>query len=171
MVIKVGDIPPEGMEVHFDREKGLKINERTKIELATPLHSVIRLKREQGKIHLTGEIHTAIWLSCARCLEPFHYLVDIKMDYLLVPRNKIPKAEGLRLKSGDMEVEFFDGIEIDIDHIINEQIFLSIPIKPLCHKDCAGLCPYCGANLNKERCNCKVPSFHPFYEALRRLKQ
>jgi uncharacterized protein len=31
---------------------------------------------------------------------------------------------------------------------------LLIPLNPLCSNNCKGLCPSCGADLNKERCTC-----------------
>ncbi len=171
MVIRVSDIPPEGLEIHFNPGKDWKPAKQFKqIDLAAPLCSVIKLKKEQNKIRLTGELNAVLWLFCARCLEPFHYPLDITIDYVLIPKHQMPKEEGLRLKNKDMEIEFFNGTELDIDHVINEQIFLNIPIKPLCHRNCVGLCPYCGTNLNKKRCNCKGPSFYPFYEVLKHLK-
>lgn len=171
MVVRIDDIPPKGLEIHFDRGKDWKPAKQFKqIDLAAPLYSVIELKKEQDKVHLAGELHTVLWLFCARCLEPFCYPLDITMDYVLVPEHRTPKVEGLKLKNKDLEIEFFNGAEIDIDHVVNEQIFLNIPIKPLCHPSCAGLCPYCGTNLNKRRCNCKAPSSYPFYEVLRHLK-
>jgi len=34
---------------------------------------------------------------------------------------------------------------------------MSMPGKPLCRPDCAGLCPNCGANLNEGPCACQAP--------------
>jgi uncharacterized protein len=37
-----------------------------------------------------------------------------------------------------------------------EQVYLEIPMKPLCSPECRGLCPRCGANLNTETCACRI---------------
>lgn len=43
-------------------------------------------------------------------------------------------------------------------------------VKVLCSKDCKGLCPSCGTNLNKAECNCKDENIDPRLEAFKNLK-
>ena len=33
---------------------------------------------------------------------------------------------------------------------------MDTPFVVLCQPDCKGLCPHCGANLNRETCDCAV---------------
>lgn len=175
MIIKVEDIPQEGLEIDFQKKKKWWEVEREKeflgVDLATPLTAKIKLMLIQEKVHVTGKIYGKLKLFCARCLEPFNFPLEVNINFMLVPKWQAPRNEMLRLKKDDMDIEFFDGVEIDVDQIVSEQIFLNIPIKPLCRPDCAGLCPYCGANLNREKCQCKPPKYSPFYEALKHLKQ
>jgi uncharacterized protein len=35
-----------------------------------------------------------------------------------------------------------------------EHLNLTYPIKPLCSKDCQGICPVCGKNINSGDCSC-----------------
>jgi uncharacterized protein len=35
-----------------------------------------------------------------------------------------------------------------------EQIYLELPMKPVCREACRGLCPTCGADLNAGSCAC-----------------
>jgi len=175
MVIKIEDIPPEGLEIEFKKQKKWWDLEKEKdflaVDLAAPLMAKIKLGLLHEKVHVTGAVYAKLKLFCARCLEPFILPLEVKINFMLVPKWQAPRNEMLRLKREDMEIEFFDGVEINIDQIVSEQIFLNIPIKPLCQPDCAGLCPYCGANLNKEKCQCKQPKYSPFYEALKHLKK
>ncbi|MDL1970118.1 MAG: DUF177 domain-containing protein [Candidatus Desulfofervidaceae bacterium] len=175
MIIKVEDIPQEGLNIDFHKqEKWWKLEKEKDflgVDLATPLTANIKLTPMQEKVHVTGEIHGKLKLFCARCLEQFDYPLEIKINFMLVPKWQAPRSEIFRLKKDDMEIEFFDGVEVDIDQVVSEQIFLNIPIKPLCRPDCAGLCPYCGINLNKGKCQCKRPKYSPFYEALKHLKK
>lgn len=42
--------------------------------------------------------------------------------------------------------------------------------KILCSKECKGLCPGCGKDLNKDKCNCKHDDIDPRLEVLKNLK-
>ncbi|MBM4294554.1 MAG: DUF177 domain-containing protein, partial [Deltaproteobacteria bacterium] len=64
-------------------------------------------------------------------------------------------AQEEELTAADLDVDFISGENIDLQGIVREQIILSMPLKPLCHEDCRGLCPGCGANLNREACTCE----------------
>ncbi len=72
--------------------------------------------------------------TCSLCLEEFDNLFekDISLHY---------------------DIKGLDSVVIDQD--IRDEIILEHPIRILCKPDCRGLCPFCGANLNHEKCNCK----------------
>lgn len=46
----------------------------------------------------------------------------------------------------------------DISDDVRTEITLALPMNLLCKDDCRGLCPVCGADLNKKRCSCKPPA-------------
>ena len=69
-----------------------------------------------------------------------------------------------------MGVEFITGEEVDVDEIIREQIYLSLPLKSLCNETCPGLCPRCGVDLNQESCLCDREQGHPGFSKLRNLR-
>lgn len=43
---------------------------------------------------------------------------------------------------------------IDLDEIVSNEIFASLPMHFLCSEECKGLCPVCGMNLNEGQCDC-----------------
>jgi len=47
------------------------------------------------------------------------------------------------------------GIELDVSEEIRAELVVEIPINCICSPSCKGLCHHCGADLNKEKCNCK----------------
>ncbi|MDD5584856.1 MAG: DUF177 domain-containing protein [Candidatus Omnitrophica bacterium] len=47
------------------------------------------------------------------------------------------------------------GEYLEMDSAIREEILLNFPLKVLCKKECRGLCPGCGINLNSGECTCK----------------
>jgi len=61
--------------------------------------------------------------------------------------------------ASDNEVAFSLEIEseefADLTEELRECIILSFPSNPLCNEDCKGLCPHCGADLNKGPCSCR----------------
>ena len=48
-------------------------------------------------------------------------------------------------------MEYYSERSVSLREIAAEQVQLSIPMKPLCEENCQGLCPTCGANLNRGR--------------------
>ncbi len=54
----------------------------------------------------------------------------------------------------DLDLDYYTGETVDLESLLREQIILMMPLKPLCDEDCKGLCPRCGANLNREACTC-----------------
>lgn len=57
---------------------------------------------------------------------------------------------------------------LNLDELVYEDIILSLPMRYLCKDDCKGLCPMCGADLNKVDCGCKKPT-DPRLDALKQL--
>jgi uncharacterized protein len=59
--------------------------------------------------------------------------------------------------------------------MLREQFQLALPMKPLCTEGCRGLCPECGANLNRTRCDCapmwEDPRLAPLKGLLNREKE
>ena len=44
--------------------------------------------------------------------------------------------------------------DLDITEAVRQYAAVGLPMKPLCDRDCAGLCSHCGTNLNRETCFC-----------------
>ena len=61
-------------------------------------------------------------------------------------------------------------MEIDLTEAVQEQILLSLPLRPLCREDCKGLCPGCGEDLNKGACGCSGKAVDPRLAVLGNLK-
>ena len=70
----------------------------------------------------------------------------------------------------DPAISFLEGGRIHLGQLVEEQIMLALPLKPLCRADCKGLCPQCGARNDGEGCRCEPP-VDPRLEVLRGLKQ
>jgi uncharacterized protein len=47
---------------------------------------------------------------------------------------------------------------------------MGLPLQPLCRRECKGLCPQCGANLNEGECGCGSPDFSIKFATLKGFK-
>ena len=126
--------------------------------------------RKDGDIYrLCGRVRTTVQLSCGRCLEPFDVAIDLDIDLLYLPHRANSGEGELEVSDDDLSTAFYRDDQIDLGHLVREQLQLAMPMKPLCRGDCRGLCPVCGINLNVDRCDCEISWHDPRLEALRAL--
>ncbi len=176
MIIDLKAIPREGSRTYqfhlsgdwWDSRAG---DEGQVLGIHTPLKVRIKVYRVRDKYVLEGFLEGILQISCDRCLERYHK--EVKTDFRVVmikPPPEMRESE-IELLEEDMEVGFIKGEEIDLDGIIREQIFLSLPIKSLCREDCSGLCPVCGINLNSKECTCEKGSGRPVFSKLKYINR
>jgi uncharacterized protein len=113
----------------------------------------ITLVREMDKIKVSGGISTELSVRCMKCLEYFDFVINSKFDTILYPLGLVDFSFS-SLKDEEMEYIFYSNGKIDIERLILEQVNLNIPYKTTCSRDCKGICPMCGTNLNYEQCKC-----------------
>ena len=80
-------------------------------------------------------------------------------------------AEEPEVDPDEMHAAYYENDEIPLRQLMEEQFYLSLPMKPLCKDDCKGLCANCGTNLNKATCDCNTQWEDPRLAALRDLKK
>jgi uncharacterized protein len=103
---------------------------------------------------LSGQATGAATLRCGRCLAEFPFTFDEPFEVGLLPAASAPSEEETRLGTGDLETRFYEEPWLDLAEVAAEQLQLAVPMKPLCDESCLGLCPRCGADLNRGRCAC-----------------
>lgn len=123
-------------------------------KLASQVHYELVIKKSKETLNINGMLNCIVTLTCSRCLDEFTYLINAKVDFKMIPQDLAPHEPEIELKRDEMDVYYFEGNEIELEPIINEEIMLNIPIKPLCRETCRGLCPICGKNQNYEQCDC-----------------
>lgn len=97
----------------------------------------------------TGIVRAQATGTCDRCLDPAH--IDIAGEI----------EEYFLFQAPDDPEEYEDGFElvgenrsVDLSGPISDAVIMDTPFVVLCRPDCAGLCPTCGCNLNREQCDC-----------------
>ena len=112
---------------------------------------VILIHTNRG-ILVRGKITASVKVICSRCLKPIDCVVKYDFEEEALP--DAPALEGLS-SAGQ-----YDNLIIDEDHTldlseaIRQYVLLTVPAKPLCRSDCAGICPTCGHDLNQAPCQC-----------------
>jgi uncharacterized protein len=105
-------------------------------------------------VRIYGPVRCTLKLSCDRCLEAFSCPVSAYLDIELAPRADEAKPAELELQSEDLNLDFFEGDELELEPYVYEEAMLGVPIKALCDDACKGMCPVCGKNQNTETCEC-----------------
>ena len=114
----------------------------------------IDIMNATSRIIVKGKLQTAIELECSRCDEKFSNSIDISLNEQFLPEG----SPELNNKPGqnitDLGIFTYKEEEIDLEEAIRQNIYSSLPMRPMCSEDCRGLCPICGENLNTKKCNC-----------------
>ncbi|HHV39266.1 MAG TPA: DUF177 domain-containing protein [Tepidimicrobium sp.] len=140
--------------------EGIDFNGR-RIKFLKPIGYEGEIYRVDGEKLLYLEIFYRYKEDCGRCLEPF-----IRDDSTTITAKLSMKPEEL-VEDEDEDIIYYTDDRLNLqDHII-DTIILFLPMKPLCGDDCKGLCPKCGTNHNKEKCDCVVEDIDPRLEKLK----
>jgi uncharacterized protein len=96
---------------------------------------------------------------CSRCLETFPWKVRSVFE-LAVVRQVAGEATASARRDDDEALVAPEG-KIGLEDLAKEQLYLSLPLKPICEPACKGLCPTCGANRNTGECGCASGDVDP----------
>ncbi len=154
MGIKINDIPPEGLTLELAESLDL-FDQGTASTAYTAALSIV--PGEGGLFHITGRIKAAPLLQCSRCLKEFSFPADTVVDFDFAPVSALAanKDHEHELAPSELEMEFYEGDEIEPADIVKEHLILALPMVPLHSEACKGLCPVCGTDLNKADCDCE----------------
>jgi uncharacterized protein len=140
------------------------------LKVAAPLEGTLTLIRTADGILATASLETTVELECCRCLEPFTTKVALEIEEEFEPSVDIHTGAKLPVLATEADATTVDEHHIlDLTEIVRQSIFLALPLNPVCARDCAGLCPVCGQNLNEEVCGCVTETTDPRLEVLRQL--
>jgi uncharacterized protein len=126
------------------------------------LRGTIRVVRVREGLLVQGIVKSQLCLECVRCLESFVLPITLELE-------EIFRLPGAGARSPDVPYAVGDDGWLDLAPLLREDAWVAIPMKPLCHADCKGLCPQCGANLNIESCTCESAGIDPRLALLKDL--
>jgi uncharacterized protein len=144
--------------------------------VVAPVQLSMKVEKAGGDaFRVTGRAQSRFELECGRCLEPFEMPFDAAFELRYVPQEENAGEGEREVAEDDLTTAFYrDGV-LDVIDLLREQFQLALPMKPLCAEACRGLCPDCGANLNRTQCDCtptwEDPRLAPLKGLLNRPKE
>ena len=146
-----------GQREHFERtfqpsafdpqDEGYRV--ATAVELSMDIEKV-----GAGVFRVQGRATTRLMLECGRCLDEMEVPVDARFELRYVPQEQNAGEPEREIAEDDLTTAYYREGALDVVDLLREQFQLALPMKPLCAESCRGLCPECGANLNRADCGC-----------------
>ena len=157
MFIQVEDLGPEPLQIHHIFPTGEIKFSHEDAALNAPVAADFVLTHKDRDLWIEGTVQTTIRFRCSRCAKEFSrsFATSYDLSYLPQPKWTNENAE-VELRYEDMDVSYYDGVALDVNLLVLEQIELSMPMQFVCREDCKGLCYKCGADLNEGACLCKA---------------
>ncbi len=123
--------------------------------VAAPVELILDVEKAGGDaFRATGRVTTTLMLECGRCLDEFALPVDATFELRYVPAPDAVEGAEREITEDDLTTSFYREGSLDVIELMREQFQLALPMKPLCAESCRGLCPECGANLDRTPCGC-----------------
>lgn len=175
MKFRLEDIPWEGREVESEQDPGwlderLAREERKPFRLLGPVRIHLKLSRSGRTVLAEIRIRAEAEFSCARCLDRFPSVLSSVNKATLKPQPQFSSDQEEELGRDDLETEFYEGDEIDLTPILQDQLLLTLPLQSVCREDCRGLCQRCGQNMNRGTCQCANQEIDPRLEPLKKFQ-
>jgi uncharacterized protein len=123
-----------------------------------PVRVDVELQAVNDGIVAVGEVRVPWAGECRRCLRPLRGEVVAAVQEIY-ERDPV-----------DGETRLLEDVVVDLTEMTRDAVLLELPLVPLCHDDCAGLCPVCGVNRNDTTCTCVVETKDPRWAALDDLR-
>ncbi len=139
------------------------------IGVSSRFEGSVKLTRTNRGILVQGTLYTKVPVECSRCLKVFDYPLTVSIEEEYFPMIDVNTGAPVEIPD-DVDTFTIDEHHIlDLTEAIRQNALLAIPMKVLCRKDCAGLCPECGKNLNEGQCHCDAKQIDPRWAKLIKL--
>ncbi len=150
------------------------LQQQAEVRFEGPVLVTGRVQRIAELIEVEGVVKAVASMPCSRCLETVPLSLESRFALTFSKDQPIVTEEDtdqeIELSAEEMGLIPYTGEDIDLREAIQEQVIIALPLQPLCRPDCRGLCPQCGADLNRETCNCQPPVFNNRFGNLKDIK-
>lgn len=171
MKLNIEQISDDGLELDYQEPAesfSYLRGDSGELAVNAPVRVTLLARKSSGGVTVKGNIRGTVTLSCSCCLITFSEDISHDFYYNCLPEAAMEEVE--ELSNEDADTYYYSGGEIDVTALVQEQVALSVPLRPLCKEDCKGLCPKCGADLNQGECGCQKEPVDIRLAALKGLK-
>jgi len=114
----------------------------------------LKVTKTHRGVLVQGTVETAVPMECSRCLKTFKNKLTVDVEEEYFPSLDINSGNPLDTPDEPDSFLIDEHHILDLNEAIRQNALLAVPMKPLCRKDCAGLCQVCGVDLNQTHCDC-----------------
>jgi uncharacterized protein len=163
MIIKISNLNEGVHEFSFEEKVDV-------VDLKKPFYGKFASSVTMNKLHdqLIVDVSTIfkVKYQCDRCGCDFSSRLISKYQMVYLMNEKPVDSESIYVTYLSRTAD-----KIDLKSDLREFALLSVPMKKLCKEDCKGLCYKCGADLNKQQCNCESEETDPRWKPLLDIKE
>ncbi len=108
------------------------------------LQALVTLKNRHGLVQVSGELEADVSIACHRCERwaPVHVAGPVELT--LLPASMLrPAHEEVQLSQADLDVSFYEGEEVDLAAVLEDELLLLCPDSCF-EEDDQGRCVRCG---------------------------
>ena len=117
------------------------------------------VKNSTGIVSVSAEAELNVSTQCAKCAKNISRKLKVPVEHYLIDK--------LNDEDNDDYI-VVENLSLNLDELVLEDAYLSMPTRFFCKPDCKGLCSLCGQDLNEAQCECKKP-VDPRLAALQQL--
>lgn len=133
------------------------------VRAGEPVHLAITHKGKK-KLTIALAVRAAVTVPCDRCLKevevPLAFTSELKVDMNQTDEDRIRNLE---------EAAFIEGYTLDVDRLVEGELFVHMPMKVLCSEDCGGLAGIEGTAADSEACDGDEAGLDPRMAVVRDL--
>jgi len=143
------------------------------VELTAPVEGRARLLRTSRGILASTEYQTALRQECGRCLSPVVVQIQGLSDDEFQPKVDVGTGLVLPEQPESVELAIDERHVLDLTEVIRQDLLTRLPLRPLCERDCPGLCPGCGQDFREGSCSCgqEAQNTSPFADLAKLLQR
>jgi uncharacterized protein len=148
-------------DVHSVDLEPLELGGQRYVPLPESPEAVLSLTQTSSGLVLELELAVRVVGPCMRCL------ADAGLDVRVAGREYQATSPG---ESDELTTPYVTDSKLDLSAWAHDAVALALPDKILCREDCAGLCPVCGKDLNREPHEHEQEASDPRWAALSELR-
>ena len=156
--LRAGEQFRDALEVELEP---LELGGQRYVPVPEKPEAVLTLTQTSSGLVLELELATRVLGPCVRCL------ADAGLDVEVAAREYQASSPG---ESEELTTPYLADTRLDLSAWAHDAVALALPDKILCREDCAGLCPVCGKDLNREPHEHEGEDVDPRWAALSELR-